>query len=410
MLCIDSHEAQCSVVREHLTQQGIVADSAGSARAALDLLGVAAAAGEPYTIVLIDNNLPDMEGVALGAAIKADARHSAVLLVMLSSLSEAADSDRYARAGFAAFLSKPVPQHTLTETLKALQAALAIGMTLPFLNSSSVALADGSAAPDPAMAPLAGFHLLAVDDNPVNLQVVTHMLHNLGASVDVAENGRQGVDMFIARPYALVLMDCQMPELDGYQAATAMRQFEQSMMGLEGIDVAQQRVPILALTAHALEGEREKCLAAGMDDFLTKPLRASTLRERLTGWLVPDAVAPGYALDVPGEDALEATRQMFGPKFGELAQLFMNDTPRRMAALESAVKGRDCARMADIAHTLSGSAGALGATTLASLCKQLELAMRSGALDGIDARRSAIACEYARLEARLSGMLLAQHA
>ena len=233
------------------------------------------------------------------------------------------------------------------------------------------------------------------------------MLHKLGATVDVAENGQLAVDMFIARPYALILMDCQMPELDGYQAATEIRKFEGSMQSLAGIDAAQRRVPIIALTAHALEGEREKCLAFGMDDFLTKPLRASALRERLAQWLVPDAaLAPEH--DEPVADALEATRQMFGSRFAELAQLFMKDTPRRLAALEEAVKANDTARIADIAHTLAGSAGSLGATVLGTRCKQLEMDMRSGQAGALAERKAAICAEYEALEARLHELLVAQ--
>jgi CheY-like chemotaxis protein/HPt (histidine-containing phosphotransfer) domain-containing protein len=212
--------------------------------------------------------------------------------------------------------------------------------------------------------------------------------------------------MFIARPYAMVLMDCQMPELDGYQAAAQIRKFETSMQALPGIDAAQARVPIIALTAHALEGEREKCLAAGMDDFLTKPLRASALRERLAEWLVPDAVL-GADEEEPVGDALEATRQMFGERFAELAQLFMRDTPRRLAALEEAVKGRDTARIADIAHSLAGSASSLGATALGARCKQLEMEMRSGQTGTLAEKKAAICAEYDTVVARLHELLIA---
>ncbi|MES2325611.1 MAG: response regulator [Pseudomonadota bacterium] len=405
LLCIDSHAAQCGVRRESLAQYGMRADSVGTAGEGMALLDAAVAEGDPYAVVLIDYQLPDIDGETLGARINADIRHCDSLLVMLGSLAHAADSDRYARAGFSAFLSKPVPQHVLIDTLKALRASLAIGMPLPFLNSSSLGAAGQPV--DEARAPLAGFHLLAVDDNPVNLQVVTHMLHKLGATVDVAENGQVAVDMFIARPFALILMDCQMPELDGYQAATEIRKFENSMQALTGIDAAQRRVPIIALTAHALEGEREKCVAAGMDDFLTKPLRASALRERLAQWLVPDAqLAP--ADDEPVADALEATRQMFGPRFAELAQLFMKDTPRRLAALDEAVKAQDTARVADIAHTLAGSAGSLGATVLGARCKQLEMSMRSGQAGALEEDAEAICIEYKSLEERLHELLVEQ--
>ena len=264
----------------------------------------------------------------------------------------------------------------------------------------------GAALPGMA-APLAGYRILAVDDNPVNLQVVSHMLGRLGAEVDLAENGRVAVHMFLAKPYSLILMDCQMPELDGYQAVAEMRHLESSMMAAQA-SVAHARLPIIALTAHALEGEREKCLAAGMDDFLSKPLRAAALRDKLLAWLVPheNAAVPSEA-EVAG-DGIDAMRCMFGAKYEILVQLFLEDTPPRLAALDAALQARDTVRLADIAHTVAGSASALGAEGLASQCRVLEQAVRNGQVDAAAAQVAAMNAEFNNISARLQALFAPQ--
>ncbi len=406
VLCIDSHDAQCAVRKEQFIGHGIVSDTVDSGRAALDALAIAAAAQQPYAVALIDHQQSDIDAETLGAMIKAERRYSDTLLVIVGAMSDAADSERYAHAGYAAFLSKPVPQQTLIDTLKALRASLSIGIALPFMNFSSPQAA-GPQAGSPAARPLAGRAILAVDDNPVNLEVVRHMLQRLGAEVDLAENGRVAVHMFLAKPYALILMDCQMPELDGYQAVAEIRHLESAMMATMG--AGQARVPVIALTAHALEGEREKCIDAGMDDFLTKPLRAAALREKLMCWLTPGAGPCDGDLDneVEEGDPVEAARRQFGAKFPQLARLFLIDTPKRMDALNAAVQARDARSVAEIAHTLAGSASALGALALADQCKALELESRDGRLEAIDAAGAAIRAEYDVIDARLQAMLRA---
>jgi len=266
--------------------------------------------------------------------------------------------------------------------------------------------AASAALPAPAATPLDGYRILAVDDNPVNLQVVSHMLDKLGAQVDLAENGRVAVHMFLAKPYALILMDCQMPELDGYQAVAEIRHLESSMMATQGA-ARHARLPIIALTAHALEGEREKCLAAGMDDFLTKPLRAAALRDKLCAWLAPQAAA-GVADPEPAGDGIESMRQLFGDKYATLSRLFLDDTPPRLAALRTAVAACDATRIADIAHTVAGSSAAVGADILSSRCLALEFAARNGQLEALEARSAALAHEFERINARLQAMFVPQ--
>ncbi len=399
LVLMDGHDAQRAVLQEQFQQHGMQADCVASAQAGLEAMSAAVVRGAPYAIALIDHQLPDIDGETLGTILHNDPLYGGTKLVLLSSLSHVVDTKRYAQAGFAACLSKPVSQQVLAETLRNLRMAQAAGIELPFLNSAGLGAQLAPSAQDQGAGPLSGYCILAVDDNPVNLQVVEHMLGRIGADVDTAVNGRRAVQKFCERPYGLILMDCQMPELDGYQAASEIRALEAAMAAVQ--DVPASRTPIIALTAHALEGEREKCLAAGMDDFLTKPIRAATLYDMLGRWLSPQAAQA--ALDEPAlpDDALAAARQMYGAKFGELAQLFLRDSPHRLDALALAVRDSDAAQVANVSHTLAGSAGAVGATQLSSMCKKLEVTARAGKLDDVAGKFAAIEAEYAQMVLRL---------
>ncbi len=403
LILMDSHDAQRAVLQEQFEQHGIEADCVASAGAGLAAMSAATASGRPYAIALIDHQLPDIDGETLATIIKNDPLHAATQLVLVSALSHVVDAKRYAQAGFCAFVSKPVSQQVLADMLRTLRAAQAGGAALPFLNGASLGAQLAPSAHDQGGGPLSGYRILAVDDNPVNLQVVEHMLTRIGAEVDSAANGRIAVEMFCARPYGLILMDCQMPELDGYQAAQQIRTLESAMAALPDQDVGA-RIPIVALTAHALEGERDKCLAAGMDDFLTKPIRAATLYDMLARWLSPQAAQAARdepAPDDAPDDALAQARRMYGAKFAELAQLFLRDSPHRLDALAVAVRGGDGAQVANVSHTLAGSAGAVGAAQLSMMCKKLEVTARAGQLADVADKFEAIEAEYARMVVRL---------
>jgi two-component system sensor histidine kinase/response regulator len=399
LVLMDSHEAQRAVLQEQFEQHAMQAECVASAQAGLAAMSAAVARGEPYAIALIDHQLPDIDGETLGTILSNDALYADTLLVLLSSLSHVVDTSRYAQAGFSACLSKPVSQQALADTLRSLRAAQAAGSRPPFLNSASIGAQLAPSAQDLGAGPLSGYRILAVDDNPVNLQVVEHMLARIGAQVDTAANGRIALEMFCAQPYGLILMDCQMPELDGYQASTEIRLLESAMAAVQ--DIGTSRTPIIALTAHALEGEREKCLAAGMDDFLTKPIRAATLYDMLARWLSPQVAQAAAAEPALPDDALAAARQMYGAKFAELAQLFLRDSPHRLDALAVAVRGLDAAQVANVSHTLAGSAGAVGAAQLSSMCKKLEVTARAGQLDDVGGKFAAIEAEYAHMVLRL---------
>jgi CheY-like chemotaxis protein len=238
------------------------------------MLRAARAEGRPFDLALIDHLMPGMNGEVLGRAVKSDPELRSTVLLMLTSSPGRGDGALFREAGFAAYFGKPIRPVDLGEAMVQAWgerhvegAALITQHTLAERRSAIRAAEVGPAA---AKLEARTFHcrVLVAEDNTINQLVAVRMLQRLGCTVDVAANGREAVDMVHRLPYDLVFMDCQMPEMDGYEATAAIR----------AGDATQCRIPIVAMTADALAGTRELCLAAGMDDYVSKPIDTATLR------------------------------------------------------------------------------------------------------------------------------------
>jgi CheY-like chemotaxis protein len=232
------------------------------------------AAEGAFALALLDFQMPGMDGLELARRIKAGPALCGVKLVMLTSLGVRGQREQARAAGFDGYLVKPVRQSQLFDCL------------------ATVMAGAGASAPPPAKAATAGEgpapagngpRVLLAEDNPVNQNLAVRLLEKLGCRVDVADNGREAVAAAARADYALIFMDCQMPEMDGFEATVAIRKAER----------ASRRVPIIALTASAMQGDREECLGAGMDNYLSKPLRFGEMERALRRWLGNGADAPG---------------------------------------------------------------------------------------------------------------------
>lgn len=251
-----------------------------------------------------------------------------------------------------------------------------------------------------------GYRILVADDNLVNQRLAVRMLENLGCRTEVANNGREAVLLHGTRPCDLLFMDCRMPQMDGYQATAHIRAHEPP----------PRRTPIIALTASLAEETRRACAAAGMDDFLPKPIRQAPLKSMLSRWLRP-ATPPLHEVHESratyGEadqytagsgDELEAVRAVFGSDFNELAMLYRRDGSQRIGILMRAAAAGDNHQLARIAHLLCGSSASIGAMGLSAMCKQLELCVKSGRDSEALRLLQAIEVEYARIDARLQSL------
>ena len=223
-------------------------------------------AGDPFKIAILDMQMPGMDGVALAQVIRNDPAHAAMRFVLLTSMGHAGDSQRFKQAGFSAWLPKPVRASALFD---ALHGALSAGM--PHLSAEVHALEVRS--PLHSGAP----QVLLVEDNEVNRLVAEGMLRKLGVRTDAAGNGAEALAALERERYDLVLMDVQMPVMDGFEATRRIREREAAG--------ASSRISIIAMTAHAMQGDRDKCMEAGMDDYLAKPIMPQALTDMLAKWL-----------------------------------------------------------------------------------------------------------------------------
>jgi signal transduction histidine kinase/DNA-binding response OmpR family regulator len=278
VLVVDDHEMNRRVLVEQVTGWGLRADSCPTGREPLVALREASGAGDPYRMVILDAGMPGIDSEAFGKAIKGDPALREAILVMVTSIGQRGDARRLAEAGFAAYLVKPVRASELMDALAAVWGARTQNMPMPLVTRHTLAEVRAAKMPPPAeTSHNVRAYVLVAEDNIVNRKVAAGMLEELGCRVDVATNGREAVEQVLRLPYDLVFMDCQMPEMDGYEATAEIRQHEPS----------GRHTPIIAMTAHNMEGDREKCLAAGMDDYTSKPIQPAKLQEVLDKWVPP---------------------------------------------------------------------------------------------------------------------------
>ena len=269
-LVVDDNATNRRILRQQLLSWGVEAVEAADGYQALELALTAAQDGRSFDLGVVDLNMPGMDGIELARTLKADPATAQTMLFLLSSSGHRLEAAESHLTGFAASLTKPVRSSELFDCL------------ITSLNSgSSIDPSPAAAKERPEQAQRSGTILL-VEDNKVNQLVGSKVLENLGYAFTVANNGVEAVDAFRSGSYDAVLMDCQMPEMDGYEATAAIRRIE----GSEG------HIPIIAMTAAAMEGDREHCIAAGMDDFITKPVRLEVVSTVLTRWVARPAHEP----------------------------------------------------------------------------------------------------------------------
>lgn len=366
ILVVDDNATNRRILARTLAQWGIATDSARGAEDALVLLRDAP---ERYDVALLDYHMPDIDGVELAAIIKDDQRIRDPHVVLLTSSGLREDRDRAQAVGVTAFLTKPVRQSALLDCLVTVVGGAPAAGT-DHVGDDPTATADG---PE--------HHLLVVEDNDVNQVVARRMLQLQGHRVDVVAHGADAVDAVRKVRYDAVLMDCQMPVMDGYDATRAIR-------ALKG---EAARLPIIALTAGAMVGDADRCFAAGMDDYIPKPIQADELRNVLARWLTgtPDGVGSGADTSVGPSGVLDPTiidglRELTGQGDGlaELIRTFTTQADIRIKEIRRAAAGADAETVVTLCHSLKGSSATLGAQRLARLCGELEGAASSGDLDG----------------------------
>ena len=372
--------------------------------AALGALRTAALHKEPFGLVIIDHSLPDMTGVELAHAIKTASKGVEQQIILLTSFDQDPgdqdpgdrDPGEMAEGGLRR-LAKPIRQSALWNCIAVSAPAVPAITSVP---KTPAADQPGNGRP-----------VLVVEDSPVNLEVAVGILESMGCIVETAVNGRHALDRHASAEYSLIFMDCQMPEMDGFEATAEIRRRE----GLSG-----RHTPIVALTASVVEDGRRRCLAVGMDDYLAKPFTLEQMRAVLTMWLGPserpaarehlslvtEAAAAPDPIDEQVLASLGRLQREERPDIVQhLIELFFKSAPDLLTELDNGAATGDAALLYRASHALKSASANLGAIVLSTHCKELEALSKSGTITDAARLVKAIREDYRSVEARLSNRL-----
>jgi signal transduction histidine kinase/DNA-binding response OmpR family regulator len=380
VLVVDDNETNRLLATTLLRSWGCRFDEAADAETALVKLREAVQRSDPFEIALLDMLMPEVDGAELGRRIKACPELAGTRLIMMTSAGQRGDASHFERIGFSGYLSKPVRQSQFRECL-----SLVIGRRTPSHQARSRVIVTRHTI---AEAIKHRTRILLAEDNITNQQVALGVLKRLGFRADAVADGLEAIQALRTIPYNLVLMDCQMPEMDGYEASRRIRE--------EGSGVLNSRVPIVAMTAHAMKGDREKCIQAGMSDYIAKPIRPEDLAEVLERWLpgvarvASPAPAPGSPETLsPAEDREVSDREIFDVSvlrkrlMGDeeliktVIEAFLNDIPCQIEKLCSSIVAKDASQAERLAHRIKGAAGNVAAMGLQKVAHELEQAALS---------------------------------
>ena len=359
MLIVDDNQTNRRILREMLAAEGINVDEASTAAE-----GLAALRRVRYDIAILDVQMPDMDGFQLATAVRGEKKIARTNLLMLTSAGQRGDGERCRELGIRGYLTKPISRSDLLEALGTVLAGS------PDETGSAEVITRHTIAESRA-----SLRVLLAEDNPVNQQVAVAMLVKRGHEVHVASNGREALDAVRAHDYNVVLMDIQMPEMDGFEATHAIRELPQG-----------KDLPIIGLTAHALSGERERCLSHGMTDYLAKPFKAHELFALVEGTAEPKAPAAQPLATLAPPVDLEGFRTTLREAGAEQAlysiiDTFVRQAPDRLAALATAVTSGTGDDIAKAAHVYRGAAATIGARALAELLEHVETTARAGEIE-----------------------------
>jgi PAS domain S-box-containing protein len=375
---------------------------------ALEALTTAVGEGDPFPIAILDMQMPEMDGATLGRLIKSHPALSTTRLLVMTSLGTRGDARRFEALGFSAYLTKPARNHELRSVLAATLAApgdgtAPSGILTRHIARERVPVFAGSRV-----------RILLAEDNITNQQVALGILKKLGLHADAVANGEEVLKLLENIPYDLVLMDVQMPVLDGLEATRRIRDPESP--------VRDHDIPIIAMTAHAMQSDRDRCIAAGMNDYVSKPISPGAVATALERWLgcARDDAAPPTAADAPTAPttadappaplAVEAGAPPVFDRDGMLERLmgdeemagmvigaFLDDVPARIEALRAALAGADAPTAEREAHSIKGASANVGGERLRLVAFEIERAAKSGDLAAVDARTSELQAQFERL-------------
>ncbi len=362
---------------------------ASSGVKALEILKKATADNDPFKIAILDMQMPEMDGEELGKRILRDPEIHSPRLIVMSSIGTRGEAARLHEVGFSAYLTKPVKQSQLYNCLTTVYGHKPEKGKPPLVTKHSLKESRKRAV-----------KILVAEDNPVNQLVAVKILEKLGYKADLAANGAEAVEALTKTNYDIVFMDCQMPVMDGYEATREIRSGNS--------EVVNRSVVVVAMTANALKGDREICIKAGMDDYITKPVTPAAISQVLENWspekqdeneIGIDSIQPEKTFR---EEKLKKDFDGNLDTIRELISMFVATAEKNLDELSAAVSEKNSDRVKNIAHTLKGSALNIGAVSLPEACLRLEQLCTGGNLSNADIMLKVVKTEFARLTAHLA--------
>lgn len=375
VMTVDDSETANVIVAEQLT--GLVAEivTMTSSTECLVALQQAAEQGAPYDIVLTDFCMPGMDGKMLAEAIKNIESLKDTVLVLVTSAPKKGDGSSVKKMGFSGYLAKPIFPGEIPQVLAASYKAASDTSSTKLVTRHSV---KDSKEKVRERLSLKNTHVLLVEDNPVNLMVAESLLGKFGCFVTPAGNGVEALDLVLEREFDIIFMDCQMPEMDGFEASGRIRAHEKKY------DL--ERTPIVAFTANAMEGDRERCLDAGMDDYMAKPVKEEVMEAILSKWLADkvSGTQPETPVSVIDQDVLESLKQLTDGQHIDIIESYLEFARDAIAQIGKAVAEQDVNTVRNQAHALKASSKQLGAMQLGDLASELEMRGLSGDLGDVE--------------------------
>jgi two-component system sensor histidine kinase/response regulator len=375
VLVVDDNATNRRILEESLLSWELQPTVVADGDTALSTLKDARRAGAPFPLVIVDAAMPQMDGFTLAKRIKQTRGLTEAMIMMLSSAGQVEDAERCRKLGITAYLTKPIRRSDLLDSI-----LTALGNTSMFAQES---------ANEPVIPAGQSLRILLAEDNIVNQQLAVRLLGKAGHTVCVASDGRKAVEAYEREQFDLVLMDVQMPRVSGFEATAAIREKQRA---------SGQRIPIIAMTAHAIKGDREKCLEAGMDHYVTKPIDPRRLFAAINEVLGGTSYSPNNTSFISKSSTVEKNHSrnsslhvarvdrdvLFGRVDGDRALLkdivllFLEDTPKLLQELRLAIEQGDAHGMSRAAHTLKGAVGNFGAARASELTRSIEAAIRQG--------------------------------
>ena len=422
VLIVDDNDSNSENIAKQLEEWNIQAVTVSNAESAINLLEEAQNNDQPFSLAMLDHDMPDISGINLAKIVKKNKILTEVPLILMNSISDLEETMVWTTAGIKSYLTKPVRQSEL-------YAALVASLSLPDRKK----LSSDNEKDNKATIKLFNAHILIVEDNPVNQELAELMLEDHGCTVEIANNGKNALGVLEknkGNPFDLILMDCQMPVMDGYATTKMIRKNMQE----------DDHLPIIALTANAMEGDRQRCLDAGMDDYLTKPFKRDQLSAALEKWLpvveiidedksydlndvedansqegfdseqAPDkkvefdqpqeeiitaAESPEEILNRTTLDNIRALQREGAPDILEkIIGLYLDNSNNIIDDIQQAVEKRDAKKIRSTTHNLKSSSANLGADKLAELCKEMESLGKNNQLEEIDQMHDQLKQQY----------------